>query len=85
MFQRFLILLFIVIIMVHTIHSAAVEVTEEPDDSSNDYLARNAKGGVDLACTAKCFKWWSCRIKCLFFCKCTRPAGCDCSKFAWER
>ena len=56
MFQRFLILLFIVIIMVHTIHSAAVEVTEEPDDSSNDYLARDAKGGVDLACTAKCFK-----------------------------
>ena len=80
----FILFLLLALIMVHTLHTAAVEPPTAEDDSVNDLLVRNAKGGIDLACTAKCFEWWKCRISCLFFCKCDKPSGCDCSQFAWE-
>lgn len=56
------------------------------DDSSDNYqLERFMRGGIDVACTADCAKWWQCRITGFFIKKCNKPSGCDCSEFAWER
>lgn len=86
MYQRLIAFLLVVLIMVHYIQAAAVDpTTTASDDDFNDLLVRNAKGGIDLGCTTSCTKWWACRVKCFFFCKCDRPVNCDCSKFGWER
>ena len=55
------------------------------DSSDSDQLERFMRGGIDVACTADCAKWWQCRITGLFIKKCNKPSECNCSEFAWER
>ena len=55
------------------------------NSTDNDGYVRTAKGVIDWQCTAKCAVWWRCRLSGFFLRKCDRPAGCDCSRFAWER
>ena len=55
------------------------------DSSDSNQLERFMRGGIDVACTANCAKWWQCRINGFFIKRCNKPPGCNCSEFAWER
>jgi len=57
MYQRLAAFLLVVLIMIHSIRSAAIESTTSSNDDSNDLFVRNAQGGIDLACTTKCAEW----------------------------
>ncbi|CAF3399108.1 unnamed protein product [Rotaria sp. Silwood1] len=68
----------VVLILIVSLHANAT------DDNNGNYI-KAAKGEINWQCTAKCTLWWKCRILGFFLRKCNKPAGCDCSKFAWER
>ena len=73
--QVFGILLLIALIFTMGLHA------QSTNDTSNLKLA---KADISWSCTAKCASWWKCRIFSFFLSKCSKPGGCDCSRFAWE-
>jgi hypothetical protein len=73
--QVFGIILLIVLILTIDLHAQS---------TNNTGNLRTSKTDISWTCTSKCTGWWACRIFGLFFVTCTKPAGCDCSKFAWE-
>jgi hypothetical protein len=73
--QIFGIILLIVLILTIDLHA---------ESTNNTSTLKSAKTDINWTCTSKCTGWWTCRIFGWFFVKCTQPAGCDCSKFAWE-
>lgn len=56
----------------------------DSSDEGDEILERVSRGAISWPCTVKCGNWWKCRITGFFFRKCKKPAGCDCSQFAWE-
>lgn len=61
----------------------ATELHAQSTDSTD--VEKDGKAEISWPCTAKCAAWWKCRLFGFFLRKCPKPAGCDCSKFAWER
>ena len=73
--QIFGIILLIVVVLIADLHA------ETTDNTSN---LKNGRADISWPCTAKCAAWWKCRNIRLLLKKCSKPAGCNCSQFAWE-
>ena len=73
--QLFGVVLVILLVLTVNLHA------DSPDPQN---VEKAGKGAISWPCTAKCANWWKCRILGFFFRKCSKPAGCDCSQFAWE-
>lgn len=73
--QIFGVVLLILLVLTASLHA---------DSPAVNNVEKAGKGAISIPCTVKCANWWKCRILGLFFRKCTKPAGCNCSQFAWE-